>query len=74
MQKRQLRLSTPAQIRERLAGFLNKKINIVLRDDTVLLVTLTGISGNELTAQNMRLRSITIALSKIDEILIDLND
>lgn len=74
MQKRQLRLHTPAQIHERLAGFLNKKINIVLRDDTVLLVTLTGLSATELTVQNMRLRSTTIALSKIDEILIDLND
>lgn len=74
MQKRQLRLNTPTQIRERLAGFLNKKINIVLRDDTVLLVTLTGLSDNELIVQNMRLRNTTIAISKIDEVLIDLND
>jgi hypothetical protein len=74
MQKRQLRLSTPTQIRERLAGFLNKKINIVLNDNTVLLVKLLAISGNELTVQNMRLRQQHIAMAAIYEIIIDLND
>jgi hypothetical protein len=74
MQKRQVRLGTQAQIHQQLAGFLNKKINIVMNDSTVLLTELIRVSGDELLVQNMRQRKRSIPVSEIYEIIIDIND
>jgi ribosome maturation factor RimP len=74
MQKRQIRLSTQTQIRQQLAGFMNKKINIVLNDSRVFLTELIRISGDQVTVQNMRQRKLTIQVSEINEIIIDINN
>lgn len=74
MQKRQIRLSTQTQIHQQLAGFANKKINIVLNDSRVFLTELIRISGDRVTVQNMRQRKLTFPVSEINEIIIDIND
>lgn len=73
MQKRIIRLSTQAQIRQRLPEFAGKKINIVLNDNTVLLAELQRYSENQLTVRNMRRQKLTVAITDIYEIIIDIN-
>lgn len=74
MQKRLLRLSTQAQIRQQAAGFVGKKINIILNDNTVVLAELLKLSGTQLEVQNMRRQKLTVAFTDIYEIIIDIND
>jgi hypothetical protein len=73
MQKRLLRLSTKAQIRQQITGFVGKKINIVLNDNTVILAELLKLSEVELQVQNMRRHELTVAFTDIYEIIIDIN-
>lgn len=74
MQKRLLRLSTQTQIRQQVTGFVGKKINIVLNDNTVVLVELLKFSQAELLTQNMRGQKLSVPFTDIYEIIIDLND
>lgn len=74
MQKRLLRLSTQTQIRQHVTGFVGKKINIVLNDNTVVLAELLKFSEVQLGVQNMRGQQLTVAFTDIYEIIIDLND
>lgn len=73
MQKRLLRLSTQTQILQHVAGFVGKKINIVLNNDTVVLAELLKFSDTELVVQNMRRHELTVAFTDIYEIIIDIN-
>jgi hypothetical protein len=74
MQKRLLRLSTQSQIRQQVTGFVGKKINIVLNDNTVVLAELLKSSESELRVQNMRRQELSVAIADIYEIIIDIND
>jgi hypothetical protein len=74
MQKRLLRLSTQTQIRQQVAGFVGKKINIVLNNNTVVLAELLKFSEAELSVQNMRRQKLSVAFADIYEIIIDIND
>jgi hypothetical protein len=74
MQKRLLRLSTQIQIRQQITGFVGKKINIVLNDNTVVLVELLRFSEAELWVQNMRGQKLSVPFRDIYEIIIDIND
>lgn len=71
MGTRQLRLSTQEEIRKRLPEFKGKKINIVLNDQTVMLVTFHAIENAVAKAENMRLKKISIPLDSISEIYFD---
>jgi hypothetical protein len=73
MQKRLLRLSTQNQIRQHVTGFVGKKINIVLNDNTVVLAELLKFSESELRVQNMRRQELSVAFTDIYEIIIDIN-
>jgi hypothetical protein len=74
MQKRLLRLSTQTQIRQHVTGFVGKKINIVLTDNTVVLAELLKFSETKLLVQNMRGQKLSVTFNDIYEILIDIND
>lgn len=74
MANRILRIDTPAKHLQQLAGFLNKKINIVQVDNTVVLAELLQISDNVLTVKNMRGQELTVKIPDIYEIIIDLKD
>ena len=74
MQKRLLRLSTQHQIQQYVTGFVGKKINIVLNNNTVVLAELLKFSEAELSVQNMRRQKLSVAFADIYEIIIDIND
>ncbi len=71
MQKRQLRLSHPVIIRQRLAEFLGKKINIVQQDNTVIFGELTAVEHDQFTIKNMRLKKTTHLINDIYELYLD---
>lgn len=71
MVTRQIRLSTQDHIRKKLKDFINKKINIVLCNRTVLFGELKHLSENDLTFENMRLEPFTILLKDISEVYFD---
>lgn len=73
MQKRLLRLSTQTQIRQQVSGFVGKKINIVLNDNTVVLAELLKFSEAQLWVKNMRGQQLTVAFTDIYELIIDIN-
>jgi small nuclear ribonucleoprotein (snRNP)-like protein len=72
MTKILLRLSSQ-QIQPRLAEFLNKKINIVLRDNTVIFGELTALDAHEFTLKNMRLTKTTRAINEIYELYLEVD-
>lgn len=74
MSTRQLRLNTVDQMQKRLKDFTGKKINIVLRDRTVLFGVLKGIDNAALTFENMRLEPFTLALKEISEVYLDFKE
>ena len=71
MRTRQLRLSSLADIQKRLKDFTGKKINIVLRDRTVLFGELKSIGNTELTFVNMRQDASSLLLKDISEVYLD---
>ena len=71
MQKRQLRLNHPVIIRQRLAEFLGKKINIVQQDNTVIFGELMTVEGDQFTIKNMCGKKTTHLISDIYELYLD---
>lgn len=53
---------------------MGKKINVVQNDNTVVLANLVKYSESELMLQNMRGQNLSVAISDIYEVIIDLND
>lgn len=56
---------------ERAKAFLGKKINIVLRDNTVMFGSLESITNTELVLKNMRLKTVHFPLKDIAEVYFD---
>lgn len=71
MQKRQLRLSHPVIIRQQLAEFLGKKINIVQQDNTVIFGELMTVRSDQFTIKNMRGKKTTHLINDIYELYLD---
>lgn len=74
MTTRQVRLSTPEQIRKKLIDFTGKKINIVMCDRTVFFGELKHLEQDKLTFVNMRQQPLTVPLSDVSEIYLDFNE
>jgi hypothetical protein len=74
MSTRQLRITNNDQIRQRLQEFSGKKINIVLNDQTVCLVTVEKSDGSVVTVENMRLKKTDIPIDTINEIYFDVKE
>jgi hypothetical protein len=71
MSTRQLRINDANQIRNRIREFIGKKINIVLKDQTVSLIRIEEVSDVAVNGSNMRLKTITIPFDQISEIYFD---
>ena len=71
MSTRQLRVNDREQIIKRLKELSGKKINIVLNDSTVVLVTILRIDDASVETLNSRLKKIKIPLTDISEIYYD---
>ncbi len=74
MVTRQLRLSTPENIRKRLPELIGKKINIVLSDRTVLFGELQNINDSQLTFLNMRLDPVSLPVTDVAEVYADFTE
>jgi plasmid replication initiation protein len=70
---RQLRLSDRNQIITRLPEFINKQINIIKTDNTVVLANLEKVGNNSITIRNTKSRKIELPLNNIYEIYFDID-
>jgi hypothetical protein len=70
MSIKQLRLGSSEL--SKMKDLTGKKINIVLRNNTALPVTLISLQNNEATMLNMRLKKLTVKLADIYEVYFDI--
>jgi hypothetical protein len=68
---RQIRLSDPVIIRQRIRDFLGKKINIVLCDNRVLIGELKAVDDSGILVENMRLKKTSFQFNELSEIYFD---
>jgi small nuclear ribonucleoprotein (snRNP)-like protein len=71
MSTKQIRLSDPAQIRNRINEFVGKKINIVLTDNTTQVGALEAVKGSSIVLRNMRQKKSVYPLTTISELYSD---
>jgi hypothetical protein len=71
MSTRQQRLNSVDDIRKKSKELTNKKINIVMNDNTVLLATVKASDPSWLDVVNMRMKKVRIPLDSITEIYYD---
>lgn len=74
MSTRQMRLSTPDQIQNKLKEFTGKKINIVLFNRKVLFGELREIGQTTLTFVNMRQEPVSLPLKEVSEVYLDFKE
>lgn len=72
MRTRQLRLTTPDQIRARMKDFLGKKINLVCTDRRVVMAELTSFTDSEVRVLNMRKKEMRIPFNTLSEVYVDI--
>ena len=72
MSKRQIRISDHETIRRRLGEFVNKKMNIVLKNNMVLFVELKK-AGDPVVIMNMRREEQDVPVADIAELFIDVD-
>ncbi|HEX5167907.1 MAG TPA: hypothetical protein VFW11_01950 [Cyclobacteriaceae bacterium] len=71
--KKQIRILDQAILKERLPEFLNKKVNLILKDNTVVFGELKKIEDHALHVTNMRLKKIKLPLESIVEFFTDVD-
>ena len=71
MSTKQLRLSDPRQISDRISEFVGKKINIVLRDNTTRTGEIELLKGQAIVLRDMRLKRSVFPLADIAELYFD---
>ncbi len=68
---KQIRLSHPEQIRNRIGEFVGKKINLVLTDNRVIIGELNKVRDTGIDLLNMRLKRMQYPFEKIVEVYYD---
>jgi ribosome maturation factor RimP len=71
--KKQIRLSDPLKVQQRLPEFLGKKINIVLKDNTVMFGELARIRETSIELINMRQKIQQVPIQNISELYSDID-
>lgn len=71
--KKQIRISEPQEIKNRMPEFLNKNVSLVLKDNTVIFGTLREAKNGKVALSNMRGRKMTFLMDDISEIYTDLD-
>ena len=69
----QKRFDKPQLFWDEAASHLNRKITVVMNDNTVYFGTLLGIRSGEMEIENMRHKKTAIRLDRIREIYLDSN-
>jgi hypothetical protein len=68
---KQIRLSDPLHIKNRIKEFLGKKINVVLADRRVIIGELNQVNSNGIDLINMRLKNMHYSFDELSEIYFD---
>jgi hypothetical protein len=71
MSTRQHRLNSVNEIRKKSKDLTDRKVNIVMNDNTVLLATVKSAEQSWLDVVNMRQKKIRISFDSITEIYYD---
>jgi hypothetical protein len=72
LSKRQIRISDPIQIQNKIGEFVKKSITVVFNDSRTIFGLLLAVDGNTVSLQNRRLKKITFPLADISEIFTDI--
>jgi small nuclear ribonucleoprotein (snRNP)-like protein len=70
---KQIRIADPVLLRARLREFVNRKINLILNDNTVVFGELKKTDDHTLYLVNMRLKKIRIPIKNVIELFADIN-
>lgn len=73
MSIKQVRISGRQQVEARIHDFLNKQINLVLRDNTAILGTVEQIKNDSIIIRNQQARKVALSLDMIYEIFFDID-
>lgn len=68
---RQVRVTDPQQIKNRIREFLGKKINVVLTDNRVIIGTLKEVKPSGILLINMRLKKMGYSFDQLAEVYFD---
>jgi hypothetical protein len=68
---KQLRVTDPLQIKNRIKEFLGKKINVVLTDNRVIIGELKEVKSSGITLINMRLKKMEYSFDQLAEVYFD---
>jgi len=71
MSTRQLRISDPDQIRQKIAQCVGRKLNIVFQDGTATVGVIKSVDGGLIDIMNMAQRRQRFPLSSVTEIYLD---
>lgn len=73
MSKKQIRISDPTLLKKRLPEFLNRNVNLILKDNTVIFGLLKKTDGQSLHIMNMRLKEIKLPMENVAEFYTDID-
>ena len=68
---RQLRVTGPQQIKNRIREFVGKKINVVLTDNRVIIGVLKEVKPSGILLINMRLKKMEYSFDQLAEVYFD---
>lgn len=66
-----IRINDPAQIKHRIREFVDKQINIVLKDNSVVFGKLVNVTEGQISVVNMRLKRTEFPFTDIYELQVD---
>lgn len=73
MSKKQIRISEPTLLKKRLPEFINRKVNVILKDNTVIFGLLKKTDDQSLHVMNMRQKEIVLPMEKVAEFYTDID-
>jgi hypothetical protein len=68
---KQLRITDPHQVKNRIREFLGKKINVVLTDNRVIIGELKEVKTSGILLINMRLKKMEYTFDQLAEVYFD---
>ena len=73
MSKKQIRISDPTLLRRRLPEFINRKVNLILKDNTVVFGQLKKTDAQTVYIINMRLKEVRLPVDNVAEFYTDID-
>lgn len=73
MSKKQIRISDPTLLKRRIPEFIDRKVNLILKDNTVIFGQLKKTDAQSLYIVNMRLKEIKLPMENVAEFYTDID-